>query len=238
MRDINHHKDKEVSGKYKGGFHFSKKLLFIIIGVIVVIGLGVGVYFLIPSIKSFDMSSLFNIFMRFVPTAETNESKAAVVTIVSGYDGVNINTLNLDALTAVGKFAVPTLVKMLDSNNSNERYAAVVGLSAVGHNSSVSVLSYLKDAMTDTDVNVRVTAAELAMSFGSKDGIPVLIAELENTAILKPSEPVMQINSHCAMVLQAYTNQTFGVDKAQWNAWWDNNKNNLKWNKTNGKFTI
>ncbi|MGB9708069.1 MAG: HEAT repeat domain-containing protein [Candidatus Pacearchaeota archaeon] len=245
MRDFSHKKDIGMSKRYKGesGVFLSKKVIIIAIIVIVVLGLAIVAFFLMPKINlgGINLDFLKNLFMKVAPGIETNESKAAVQNIIGAYDGINIYTLNLSALTAIGKPAVPSLARILENESStaDKRYAALLGLSAIGHNdSSVNVLSYLKNSLDDPDVNVRVTAAELAMSFGSKEGIPVLIAELENEAILKPSEPVMPINSHCALLLGRYTTQTFGIDKVQWQGWWDSNKNNLKFNKEDGKFTI
>lgn len=246
MREFNHKKDTVMNRRYKGesGVFISKKVLIIIIVVIIVLGLTALTYFIIaPTLGELklDLSFFTNFFMKVAPSKETNESRAAVQNIIENYDGVNINTLNLSALIALGKSVVPTLVRVLEDVNStpDQKHAALLGLSAIGHNdSSVNVLSYLKGALDDDNVNVRVTAAELVMSFGDKDGIPVLIAELENDAILKPSEPVMPIKSACALVLIKYTAQNFGVDKAQWQSWWESNKTNLKFNKENGKFTI
>lgn len=243
MRDFSHKQDMGMNRRYKGegGFFISKKVIIIAIIVIVVLGLAVAAWFLIPKINlgGINLDFLKNLFLKVAPAVETNESRAAVQNITAGYDGVNINTLNLSALTMIGKFAVPTLARILEDANStaDQRYSALLGLSAIGHNdSSVNVLGYLKGALDDSDVNVRVTAAESTMSFGDKEGIPVLIAEFENSAILKPSEPIMQINSYANMILTRYTSQDFGVDKAKWNEWWLANKDKLKWDKLDGKF--
>lgn len=86
-----------------------------------------------------------------------------------------------------------------------------MGISAIGHELNLTKsIAFLKDAFDDNDVNVRVTAATLVMSHGSTEGIPVLIAELENDAILKPSEPPIPIMSYCAESLAFYTGQNFG----------------------------
>ena len=222
----------------------SKKALIIAIIIIIIIALGVGCYFLAKAgVFSSIFSGLGGIFSKIklpksvVPAVETNESRAAVQNITSSFDGINLYTLDIDSLVQIGKPAIPTLANMLDDTDASKRYAAVMGLSAIGHNdSSANVLSYLKKALADSDANVRVTAAELVMSFGDKEGIPVLIAELENTAILKPSEPVMPVNSYASLVLTRYTDQTFAVDKAQWQEWWNTNKGKINFDKENGKF--
>lgn len=232
--EVDHKRDKGYASRYSGGFFISKKTILIIIAVIVIIAIVIGCYFLA---KSGFFSNLFKIQFPTAPGVETNESRAQVQNITSSFDGINLYTLDLNQLIAIGKPAVPTLANMLNDSNSDKRYAAVMGLSAIGHNdSSVNVLAYLKKAMNDSDVNIRVTAAEIVMSFGDKEGIPVLIAELENTAILKPSEPIMPINAYASMVLTTYTGQNLGVDKAKWQDWWNTNKDKLKWDKSDGKF--
>jgi hypothetical protein len=234
--EVDHKRDEGYASRYRGGLFISKKLIVIIIIAVIVIALGVGCYFLAKS--GFFVSLVGKIQLPSIPGVETNESRAQVQNVTSSFDGVNLYTLDLDQLIAIGKPAVPTLANMLNDSDASKRYAAVLGLSAIGHkDTSINVLSDLKKALGDSDVNVRVTAAELVMSFGDKEGIPVLIAELENTAILKPSEPVMPINSYASLVLTRYTDQTFAVDKAKWQEWWLTNKDKLRWDKENGKFT-
>jgi len=248
MREINHKKDVGMSKRYKGeaGFFISKKVIIIGIIVVIVLGFAIAAWFFVPKMKlggiigGMKLDGLKNLLVKHAPPVETNESRAAVESVVSAYDGINLYTLNLSALVMIGKPAVPSLARILENENSTatQKYASLLGLSAVARNTSVNVLGYLKKALNYSDVNVRVTAAELVMSYGDKEGIPVLIAELENNAILKPSEPVMPINSYCAMVLERYTSQTFGTNKAQWQSWWDTNKNNLKFNVQDGKLTF
>jgi len=233
--EVDHKRDEGYASRYRGGLFISKKLIVIIVIAIIVIALGVGCYFLAKS--GFFVSLFGKIQLPSIPGVETNESREKVQNVTNSFDGVNLYTLDLDQLIAIGKPAVPTLANMLNDSDASKRYAAVLGLSAIGHETNTDVLDYLKKALGDSDVNVRVTAAELVMSFGDKEGIPVLIAELENTATLKPSEPVMPINSYASLVLTRYTDQTFAVDKAKWQEWWLANKDKLKFDKENGKFT-
>jgi len=162
--------------------------------------------------------------------------------IVEEFDGVNIYTLSLEKLVSLGEAGIYALAEIYKDENStsDQRWACVMGLSAIGHehNLTEKVLPYLKDALDDSNFNVRVTAASLVLSHGSTDGIPVLIAEVDNDAILKPNEPPVPIMSYCAETLTFYTSQNYGVDKAQWQSWWDENKDNLKWDKENEKFTL
>ena len=71
---------------------------------------------------------------------------------------------------------------MLSSTESSTRWAAVMSFSAIGHELNVPylILTHLKKACDDGDISVRVTAAELLLSFGKEghtasDSINVLV---------------------------------------------------------------
>lgn len=192
-----------------------RTLFFILLAISIVIGLYILFFKL-------------NIFSFTVPQVANETVKNETILAVNAFDGVNIYTLDLAKIVSLGTPAISVLVDILKDENStaNQRWAAIMGLSVIGHDLNVSdkVLPHLKESLNDEDVNVRVTAATLVMSHGSKDGIPVLIAELENDAMLKPSEPPVPIKSYCAESLVFYTGQNFGVDKTKWQEWWDANK--------------
>ncbi len=152
--------------------------------------------------------------------------------IIENFDGININTLDLDELTKLEEAGIYALAEIYKNENSTseQRWAAITGLSAIGHkhNLTEKVLPYLEEALNDSDVNVRVTAASLVLSHGSTKGIPILIAELGNENVLKPSEPLVPIKSYCAETLTIYTNQNYGVNKEEWQSWWNENKETFK----------
>ena len=151
--------------------------------------------------------------------------------IINEFDGVNIHTLDLDEIITLGESGIYALAEIYKNESSaNQRWAIIMGLSAIGHdlNMTDKVLPYLEEALNDLDVNVRVTAASLVLSHGSTKGIPILIAELENENVLKPSEPVIPIKSYCAETLIIYTGQDYGANKEQWQSWWNENKETLK----------
>lgn len=240
MKNIDHKRDKSLARRYQGGFFISKKLIIISMIIIAVLVLVVGGYFIVKD-TGFQIGNVTAIFkgINIGSGKETPESKAQVDAVASGFDGINLNTLDIDKLVALGKQAVPTLTNMLNSSTASTRYAAVLGLGAIGHNDAgANVLTPLKKALTDSDINVKVASAELVMSFGSKDGIPVLIETLNSTEILKATEPAMPANSYSSLILTRYTDQTFAVDKAAWQTWYDANKDKLKWSKENEKFTV
>ena len=240
MKNIDHKRDKGYARRHQGGFFISKKTIIIAMIVIAVLVLIVGGYFIVKD-SGFQIGNVTAIFkgVNIGSGKETTESKAKVDSAVNGFDGINLNTLDLDKLIALGKSAVPTLTNLLNSTNASTRYAAVLGLGAIGHNdASANVLTSLKKVLTDSDINVKIASAELVMSFGDKEGIPVLIETLNSTEILKATEPAMPANSYSSLILTRYTDQIFAVDKAKWQEWWLANKDKLKWNKENEIFTV
>lgn len=211
-----------------------KTLFFVLLGIVIAIVLYILIF-------KYQFFGLFNLVSSLKGKPVLNETiYNNTLTIINNFDGTNIYTLKLEEIVAIGKPAIFALAKILEDDNStaSQRWAAVMSLSELGHNLDLhrEVLPYLEKALEDDDVNIRVTAATLAMSHGSKKGIPILIAQLENDAILKPSEPPIPIKSYCAESLTFYTTQAYGVDKGQWTNWWDTNKDKLKFE--NGKFTV
>lgn len=159
--------------------------------------------------------------------------------IINKYDGVHFFTLDLDGITAIGEPAIPVLVEMLENDSADVRWAAVMGLDALGYklNLSEKVLPHLKKALEDDDANVRVTAAEFVMAFGDKSGIPVMIDALDSDKMLHPSDLPTPIPNQAVFVLRMYTGQEFSfLEKEEWQDWWNENKDTLEWNQENGKF--
>lgn len=167
----------------------------------------------------------------------SKETIENVTETIEAFDGVNIYTLDLKKIVEIGKSAVPVLAEILNSTNKSTRWAAVMSLSAIGHqlDAAYLVLPYLKKACNDEDISVRVTAAELVLSFGDKSGLPVLIADLVSDQIMQPSEPPTPVYTQVMNILMIYTTQSFSKKK-DWQAWWEENKEPLKWSSENGKF--
>jgi hypothetical protein len=152
----------------------------------------------------------------------TNNTEGRVDQVLSGFDGKNIYTLDLDEMVAIGTPAIPYLSAKMSSSDKFERWAVIMSLAAIGRqlNAEDSILSYLMDAFDDEDVSVRVMAAELALAFGENSAIPILIAAMESDEAAKPSEPPIPITSQALAVLQLYTGQTF-TEQQEWQDWWD-----------------
>lgn len=161
------------------------------------------------------------------PSSETVEN---VTELMEAFDGVHIHTLDLEKIVGIGKPAISVLAGMLSSTDQSTRWAAVMSLSAIGHQLNVPhlVLADLKKACGDEDISVRVTAAELALSFGDESGLPVLIAALVSDRIMQPSEPPTPVYTQVISALTTYTTQSF-LTKEDWKDWWDENKGQLRW---------
>jgi hypothetical protein len=168
------------------------------------------------------------------PSKETVKN---VTGVIDAFDGVNIYTLDLEKIVGIGKPAVPVLAEMLSSTDKPTRWAAVMSLSAIGHELSVPflVLPDLKKACGDEDISVRVTAAELVLSFGNESELPVLITALVSDQIMQPSEPPTPVYTQAMSALMTYTTQSFSKKK-DWQAWWDKNKGQLTWSGEDEKF--
>lgn len=161
------------------------------------------------------------------PGQERVEEVAGVIEV---FDGVNLHTLDMGTIIGIGKPAIPVLAGMLSSTDTSTRWAAVMSLSAIGHecNAGHLILDDLKRACADEDLSIRVTAGELVLSFGDESGLPVLIAALESDQILQPSEPPTPVTTQVMSALMTYTTQSFSTQK-EWQIWWDNNKGQLTW---------
>jgi hypothetical protein len=168
------------------------------------------------------------------PSKKTIEN---VTEVIEAFDGVNIHTLDLEKIVGIGKPAIPVLAEMLSSTDKSTRWAAVMSLSAIGHELNVPylVLADLKKACGDEDISVRVTAAELVLSFGNESGLPILIAALVSDKIMQPSEPPTPVYTQVMSALMTYTTQSFSKMK-DWQAWWDKNKGQLTWFGKDEKF--
>ena len=175
-----------------------------------------------------------------LPKETVDEStKKKINEIINKYDGIHPFTFDLDGIIAIGEPAIPVLAEMLENDSADVRWAAVIGLGALGYelNLSEKVLPHLKKALEDDDVNVRVRSAEFVMAFGDKSGIPVMIDALDSDNMVHPTDLPTPIPNQVVFVLGMYTGQEFSVlEKEEWQDWWSENKDTLEWNKENGKF--
>lgn len=177
----------------------------------------------------------------------TSISPAQIRAAIDGFDGANISSLDLDTIVAGCGIAIPILEELLAQGDRAARWAALVALSAVGHecNRADAVLPLLKSVLSDLDISddisMRVTAAELVTSLGDKAGIPVLInavdSDVEN---LRPAEPPTSVCTQALSVLGHYlghlTDQEY-TEEAGWQGWWEANQDNVEWDPDNERFS-
>lgn len=78
------------------------------------------------------------------------------------------------------------------------------------------------------------------LSWGEKAAIPVMISGLDQqySQLLVPIEPAVSIPQYVRILLGQYTEQSFGADQPQWQAWWAANKENINWDEDNYLYTI
>ena len=170
-------------------------------------------------------------------------SPAQIRAAVNGFDGANISSLDLDTIVAGCASAIPVLEELLLQGDRAARWAALVALSATGHecNKAEAVMPLLKTALTDPDISMRVTAAELVTSFGDKAGIPVLIHAVDSAVQnLRPAEPPTSVCTQALSVLGHYlghlTDQEYN-EKVGWQGWWDANQDSVEWDPENERFS-
>jgi HEAT repeat protein len=163
--------------------------------------------------------------------------------VINGFDGANISSLDLDAIVAACASAIPVLEELVAQGDRATRWAALVALAAVGRqcNKAEAVLPHLKSALSDPDISIKVTAAELVTSLGDKEGIPVLIGAVDSDVQnLRPAEPPTSVCTQALSVLGHYlghlTDQEY-TREAEWQDWWDANQDSLEWDPDNERFS-
>jgi hypothetical protein len=174
-----------------------------------------------------------------ITTVDPEQIRAAI----NGFDGANISSLDLDPIVAACQAALPVLLERLTQGDRAARWAAIVALSAVGHqcNAGEAVLPHLKPALDDPDISMRVTAAELVTSFGDKAGIPVLIDAVDSdVGNLRPAEPPTSVCTQALSILGHYLGHLTGQEYTQegeWQDWWDTNQDSVEWDPDNERFS-
>lgn len=144
-----------------------------------------------------------------------------------------------------GTKAVPVVQKYTDNENLYARYISIYILSRVGDE---TVIPDLEKALDDKNPSLRNMAAGALARLGDKNTLPVLIEGLVSSELLLLSEPPKTISINSAIILEYYTGENFGykikmTDKEKeevqiaWRKWWQENKDQIKWDKEKKKFT-
>lgn len=146
--------------------------------------------------------------------------RPAVEATIAKFDGVNLYTLDYDGIMEIGEAAIPVLADLAENGDKAERFAAISFLSALGHqlDAKKDVLEHIKKAFEDEDISIRVTAAELALSFEDEPGYEVLIDSLGNNEMMIPSEPPTTIHQNSLEALKYYSGEDF-EEIHEWKNW-------------------
>lgn len=160
-----------------------------------------------------------------------------VMDILEAFDGLNIHTLDQEALAALGPDAIAALDLAFEDSRKKIRWGALMGLSGIGrvHGVTDDVVPALSRGFDDPEQAVRVTAGELVIGVGHKTGFDALIDALDSDALLQPSEPPTTVHTNTARVLTRYTDVTFD-EEAQWRTWWEENGDDLQWDPIDEKY--
>ncbi len=143
-----------------------------------------------------------------------------------------------EAARAAGEF--------LQDGNLSIRFAAVYVLALTGDESDQS---HLIPVLNDQDQALRSMAAGRLIGWGAKASIPVLIDSLHSKKNIPFSHPPKPLWTLAQESLPHYTNQDFGLKDALtaeevrtvisvWESWWNQNKNNLRWDKTKERYVL
>jgi|GEM_PF-5237825 len=172
---------------------------------------------------------------------EPPATSRAIDEFIAAYDFTMNEHPTVDKIKFIGLEAVPYLCEITQGPSSGKArfiaYVSLSGLALENPGNQDAILPCLKQGLTDTDDSLRAQAAQLLINLGDKDGFPVLIETLDIAKPMIPSEPPININEWVSLVLGEYTEFDYGMDQEEWQAWWDENKDTLKFDLTQQKYS-
>jgi len=192
-----------------------------------------------------------SIFIFWLNYKETNATKKRIRSLIANFNSHNPRSFySVSEIAEIGEKTLPYLQEMIKSNSLEERWAAVISLSTLLRKNPQlenTILPLLKQILKDKNATLKMLAAAQLLSFGEKNGIPVLISSLKSKEITIFSDPPLPVAMRANQFLRHYTGQEFGYqydssaeDKEQivnrWQKWWNNNKKLLLFNKEEGIF--
>lgn len=143
-----------------------------------------------------------------------------IVARLPNQNGMELYT-DIQHLVAFGDYAVDSMMKCLDHDNSKVRSSAALVLGQLKAGKAVDKL--VKVAFNDRNKLVRLEAARAVLDIGKWDTVPVLIMGLEDEQI--------GTRQLCAWALESKTGETFGyifdgpeterlASVGKWQNWW------------------
>lgn len=170
------------------------------------------------------------------------ESKEKILAIIKTFDEKTPTSFfAAEEIIEMGDKAVPTLLDLTTDPDLKVRWASVYSLARLGHQvdekTQESIISALKKvAEVDQSPVLKGEAGGALVSLGESAGIPALIESLVSEKPLLFMEPPQLLREFSLDVLKFYTDQDFGYDLVSWRKWWQENKENLIWDKEAKKF--
>ncbi|MFH1306119.1 MAG: hypothetical protein ABIH83_00475 [Candidatus Micrarchaeota archaeon] len=182
---------------------------------------------------------------------ENTENQKLIISVLESYsyeDDASFD--NANKILALGPDATDDMIVLTEKEN---RYSKWTGLYALLANAKttegdarINAINAFEQ-MLDSDVpSFRLMAGEGLLSMGEKRGFEAVIAMLEDRQTHMLSEPATLKCTHANDVLVRYSEKDFGftcnldeIDedgKAEWNAWWQANKDSLVWDNGKKKF--
>lgn len=176
----------------------------------------------------------------------TDEMQDLIDDVVEGYDEEDQETYNrVEEIVDLGPDSIPLLLDLLDEDDIYSKWTAIYCLSRVGYDEDSEVrndiIDELKKEFTNTSPSIATMAAGVAVAFGDKSGVPVLIDSLDNQDMLFLTEPPMLVCQYSHDTLSAYFPKHDFGDSCNWETtdedsneevvtWWSANQSSLKWN--------
>lgn len=209
-------------------------ILVVVILVLLIIVGGLAYYYLQPKPQQQEPTP------TPIPTPEELTPLEKAEQTIADYD-YNLATEQqiVEELKAQGEDIIPILSDLITSPDKKQRYISYIALSGLTlqlPDKRAELIELLKNGLNDQDSTIKVQAAQLITVWGEKQGIDALIDSLGVDDDMIPSEPQMTVRDYAYFILVAHTTEDFGTNQEQWQAWWDENKDDLTWNATTEKF--
>ncbi|MBZ9572477.1 HEAT repeat domain-containing protein [Patescibacteria group bacterium] len=167
--------------------------------------------------------------------------KSQINSVIAGFDFNNPQSFySVSEISEIGKEAIPILQEMINSDSISERWAAIISLPGIlrdNEDLKDTIIPSLKQRIDDEDDTLKMLVGAQLVSFGEKEGIPVLISCLGSEEITHFGAPPELVKERSLLYLQNYTDFD-GKTIQEWQQFWENNKNQFSWNENKEIFEV
>lgn len=171
----------------------------------------------------------------------SNKTERKILSIVNNFDFNNPESVNsISEISKLREKAIPALQDLINSQSSSERYVSVIAMSGIltdNENLSKTITSILKQNKDEKDDNLRMLVGVTLLSFGEKEGIPILISCLDSKENVRFSEPPELVKERSLAYLVQYTDYD-GVNRQKWENWWVHNRSFICWDRSKKIFEL